>query len=315
MKVNLTIFKRDIRGIYPSELNEETAYQIGQAFIEYTGVKNVVVGRDMRLSSPILFEALTKGIINQSADVYNIGEVPAECLYFTVGYHGYEAGIMITASHNPKEYNGFKMIKKETDEISMIRGNDMIETIKKGDFSEKEQKGKVCDIDIFQDYLNYIFSLIDVKKIKPFKVVIDAGNGMAGKIIPLMEKKLPIKIIPLNFKLDGSFPAHPSNVFEEGATDEIIRAVKKEKADFGFIFDGDADRIYLIDELGNFTRGDITLLLLAKYFLEKNPGTAISYNNICSKAVPEFIKNGGANLLKLLLGLFMLEWVLWKIMG
>ncbi len=294
MKINPSIFKSyDIRGIYPLDLNEETSHLIGRGFVEYTGAKNVVVGRDMRLSSPTLFEALTKGIIDQGADVYDMGEVPTEFLYFAVGNYGYETGIMITASHNPKEYNGFKMIKKESSGFAMIRGEDIVDIIERAEFSEIQDKGKMENINVWQDYLNHIFSLIDLKKIKPFKVVIDTGNGMAGKVIPEIVSKLPIKVVSLNFKLDGNFPAHPSNVFKEGATDQISRTVRKEKADFGFIFDGDADRIYLIDERGAFVPADVSLLLLAKYFFKKNPGTAIAYNTICSKAVPEFIEKWG----------------------
>ena len=294
MKINPSIFKSyDIRGIYPAELNEEAAYKIGQAFVEYTKAKKVAVGQDMRLSSPALFEAITKGITDMGVDILNIGEVPTECVYFTLGHYGYDKGIMITASHNPEEYNGFKLVKRKGDRVQFIRGKDMIDVIKESDFKKKLKKGKIKDIDVWQDYLNHIFSFADINKIESFKVVIDAGNGMAGKVIPQLAPKLPIKIIPLNFELDGSFPAHPSNVFEKGATDQISTEVKKKKADFGFIFDGDADRIFLIDELGNFIRGDVTLLLLAKYFLEKNPGKGIAYNLICSKSVPEFIKKWG----------------------
>ncbi len=303
MKVNLSIFKsRDIRGIYPKDLNEEVSFKIGQAFAEHVKAKKVVVGQDMRLSSPVLFEALSKGITAQGADVYNIGQVPTECLYFTVGNYEYDAGIMVTASHNPKKYNGFKLIKRIAEGLDLVRGKDMIQTIEKGDFPKVEKKGKIKEKDIWQDYLNHIFSFVDVKKIKPFKVVIDAGNGMAGKVIPLISPKLPIEIIPLNFKLDGSFPAHASNVFEQGATDQISKAVKDKKADFGVIFDGDADRIYLIDEMGNFIRGDITLLLLAKYLLKKNPGKGIAYNLICSKAIPEFIKKWGGKPIRTAVG-------------
>ena len=294
MKVNLSIFKfYDIRGIYPTEIDEEAAYKIGQGFVEYTNAKNILIGQDMRLSSPALFEALVRGITAQGSNVYNIGQVPVECLYFAVGYYGYEAGIMITASHNSKEYNGFKMVKKERDLIRVIPGKEIGEIVEKEDFSKAEKSGDIKEKDIWQDYLNHIFSFVDVNKINSFKVVIDAGNGMAGKVVPLIEEKLPIKIIPLNFKLDGSFPAHPSNPLLEGVTDQISREVKKKKADFGFIFDGDADRIYLIDEKGDFIRADITLLLLAKYLLEKNPGKGVAYNVICSRAVPEFIKKWG----------------------
>jgi len=294
MKVNLSIFKSyDIRGVYPRELDEKTAYKIGQVFIEYTKAKKVVIGQDMRLSSPALFEALAKGITAQGSDVYDIGQVPTEGMYFAVGHYNYQAGIMITASHNPKEYNGFKLIRKEGKRVQLIRGKDMISIVKKGSSQKTKKFGEIKELDIWQDYLNHIFSFINVNKIKPFKIVVDAGNGMAGKVIPLIERKLPVKITSLNFDLDGNFPVHPSNPLLEGAADEIRREVREKKADFGFIFDGDADRIFLIDELGNFIRGDVTILLLAKYFLEKYPGKGVAYNLICSKAVPEFIKKWG----------------------
>jgi len=294
MKVNLSIFKSyDIRGVYPRELDEKTAYKIGQVFIEYTKAKKVVIGQDMRLSSPALFEALAKGITAQGSDVYDIGQVPTEGMYFAVGHYNYQAGIMITASHNPKEYNGFKLIRKEGKRVQLIRGKDMISIVKKGSSQKTKKFGEIKELDIWQDYLNHIFSFINVNKIKPFKIVVDASNGMAGKVIPLIERKLPVKITSLNFDLDGNFPVHPSNPLLEGAADEISREVREKKADFGFIFDGDADRIFLIDELGNFIRGDVTILLLAKYFLEKYPGKGVAYNLICSKAVPEFIKKWG----------------------
>jgi phosphomannomutase len=196
---------------------------------------------------------------------------------------------MITASHNPKDYNGLKLVRKEKGKVKVVPGKDLLEIVKK-DFSDAEKQGQVKKLDIWSDYIDHIFSFIDIKKMKMFKIVVDAGNGMAGKVIPLIKDKLPIEIIPLNFKLDGNFPAHPSNPLEPGSADQISKEVKKQKADFGFIFDGDADRIYLIDELGNFIRADITLLILAKHFLEKNPGKGIAYNLICSKALPEFIK-------------------------
>jgi len=305
MKVNLSIFKsRDIRGIYPEELNEETAFKIGQAFVEYTKAKKIVVGQDMRLSSSALFNSLTKGIISQGTNVYDIGLVPTEGMYFSVGHYQdlAEAGIMITASHNPKKYNGFKMVKARGKTPDLIAGKDMVELIEKNNFKESKEVGEIKKLDIWPDYFNYIFSFFSSDKIKPFKIVIDAGNGMAGKVASLIKEKLPIEIIPLNFDLDGNFPAHPSNPLEPGSADQVREEVKKQKADFGFIFDGDADRIFLIDELGNFVRGDTTLLLLAKYFLNKNPGKGIAYNSICSKAVPEFIKEWGGNPIRTAVG-------------
>lgn len=288
----------DVRGIYPEELNKEAAYLIGQAFVEYIGAKKIVVGRDMRLSSPDLLKALCHGITDSGCSVDNIGEIPTEVLYFNVGRHKYDGGIMITASHNPKEYNGFKFIKKNSNGFSMIRGKDLYNTVQKGDFTVAKKKGKIKEFDIRQDYTKYVLSLFDVKKIKPFKVVIDAGNGMAARIIPLLEKKLSIQITPLNFKIDGNFPSHPSNPLEEGAANQISEAVKKEKADFGFIFDGDSDRIFLIDEQGNLIKGDATFLLMIRYFLENNPGAVFSYNTICSKAVPELINKWGGRAIR-----------------
>lgn len=291
MKVNENIFKsRDIRGIYPEELNKETAFKIGQAFARHTGSKTIVVGQDMRISSSDLFNSLTKGIISQGRTVYNIGIIPTECLYFAVGHYQYEAGITITASHNPKNYNGFKMIQNKKSGIEFVRGSDLLDLIRKDDFKEADKLGTIEQLDIWQDYISYIFSFVNINKIKPFKIVIDAGNGMAGRVIPLIQEKLPLEIIPLNFKLDGNFPAHPSNPLEPGVANQISEEVRIQKSDFGFIFDGDADRIFLITESGQFVRGDTTLLLLAKYLLEKNPNKGIAYNLICSKAVPEFVK-------------------------
>jgi len=289
--VNLSIFKSyDIRGIYPLELDKESAYKIGRAFVEHTKAKKIVIGRDMRLSSPILFENLVRGVTCQGADVYNIGEVATECMYFALGSYNYDAGIMITASHNPKEYNGFKMMKRNNNGIDVVRGKDMIDIMERVDSLKPEKQGRVEDIDIWPNYLKHIFSFIDTNKIKPFKIVVDAGNGMAGKIIPFLAEKLPVKIIPLNFNLDGNFPSRPPNPLAENASNEISETIREKRADFGFMFDGDADRIFLIDELGKFIKGDITLLLLARYFLMKNPGMGVAYNLTCSRAVPEFIK-------------------------
>jgi len=300
MKINFNIFRSyDIRGIYPQELDEEAAFKIGQGFIKYTKAKNVAIGRDCRISSPSLFIAISKGIIARGANVYDLGPVPTECLYFAVGHYGFDGGIMITASHNPKEYNGFKMVKKG---MEWIRGREIGKIIEKTYFKKARRKGKIKKINIWQDYFKHAFSFINIKKIKPFKVVIDTSNGMAGILIEKIEKKLPIKIIPLNFKPDGNFPAHSPNPLEELATKQISQKIIEEKADFGFIFDGDADRIFLIDEIGNLVRGDITLLLLAHYFLKKNPGAKIAYNLICSKAVPQFIEKWGGEPIKTAVG-------------
>lgn len=294
MKVNDSIFKSyDIRGIYPKELNEEAAFKIGQAFVAYTKTKKIVVGRDMRISSPVLYGHLVRGITSQGADVYSIGEVPVELMYFTTAHFDYDAGIMITASHNPKEYNGFKMINRKSKGIfDVIRGKELIDLASQ-DFKDVEVLGEVKELNIWQDYISHIFSVVSSQEINPVKIVIDASNGMAGKVIPMIEDSLPIEIISLNFDLDGNFPNHPPNPLLEESEEQIKKKVLEEKADFGVIFDGDADRIFLVDEKGEIVRGDITLLFLADYFLKRFPGRAIAYNLICSKAVPEFIKKMG----------------------
>ena len=292
--VNSSIFKSyDIRGIYPSELNEDIAYKIGRAFVNYLKAEKIAVGRDGRLSSPAIFEALTKGIIGQGADVYDIGQVPVECLYFSIGRYDYDGAIMITASHNPKEYNGMKMMRKKADGIAIIRGKDLQEAVEKNVSGEVLAKGMIKKTDIWPDFLNHIFSLIDVEKIKPLKAVVDTGNGAGGIAIPYILPKLPVRISTINLESDGNFPNRPPNPLAEGASKGVSQAIKEQKADMGFMFDGDGDRIFLIDEKGNFVKADVTLLILARYFLEKYPGAGIAYNLICSKAVPEFVKKWG----------------------
>jgi phosphomannomutase len=302
MKTNPNIFKSyDIRGKYPLEINEDAVYNIGRSFVKHTGVKNVAVARDARLSSDSLSQALIRGIKHSSAEVYDIGQTPTECLYFAVGNYEFDAGIMITASHNPKEYNGLKMIKRNDKDIEMIRGKDLLSVID-SDSSVLDQPVEVITKDVWKDYISHILSFVDLSEVNPIKIVVDASNGVAGKVISKIQDNLPIEIIPLNFEPDGNFPNHSPNPLEEGSSDKIKEIIVKEKADFGFMFDGDADRVFLVDENGELVRADATLLLLAKYFLEKNPGMAIAYNAICSKAVPEFIKKWQGNPVKTQVG-------------
>ena len=291
MKINESIFKSyDIRGIYPAELNEEAAYLIGRAFARKSKAPRVTVGSDMRLSSPVLKRSLIKGIIDEGVNVKDIGLVPIDAIYYAVGKMGDEAGIMITASHNPSEYNGFKMVLRGMEWVVV---SEMLDEVKKLPKETSDKKGQVKEEDIMAGYINHILSFVEVDKIEPFKVVVDAGNGMAGKVMPLLTESLPLNIIPLNFKLDGSFPAHPSNPLLPESQKGICEAVIKEKADFGVIMDGDTDRLCFIDEKGIFIPADMTLLLLAKVFLDKEPGTGIVYNLLCSKIVPEMVTQWG----------------------
>jgi|SRR3989344_4286493 len=290
--INSSIFKSyDVRGIYPGELNEGAAFAVGRAFVKHTNVKNVVVGHDARLSSPALFNALCAGLLVEGAKCISIGQMPTEGLYFAVGNYDFEGGIMITASHNPKEYNGFKMMTKGK-HINWIRGKDLLPSVVLEDVY-KNSDGEVTAFDIWPDYLQLMDSFFDASSIKPFTVAVDASNGVIGAVIEKIKGKLPVEIIPLNFEPDGNFPNHSPNPLEEGVSHQIAEKIKQEKADLGFMFDGDADRIFLVDEHGMQVSADVVLLLLAKHFLKKNPGMGIAYNLICSKSVPEFVKKWG----------------------
>jgi len=300
MKINQSIFKSyDIRGIYPTELDENSAYLIGRAFARKAKAKKITVGYDMRLSGPVIKKAFINGIIDEGVNVKDIGMVPVDAVYYMVGKMGDEAGVMITASHNPKEYNGFKMVLKD---MALIDSQDLLEEVINMPESLGLEKGEVEVVDIITGYINHVLSFINIDKIKPFRVVVDAGNGMAGKIIPLLTESLPVNLVALNFKLDGNFPAHPSNPLLLESQKEIQEAVIKEKADFGVIFDGDTDRLCFVDEKGNFISADITLLLLAKMFLEKEPGVSIAYTLNCSKIVPEVIEKFGGKALATKIG-------------
>ena len=308
MEINPTIFKSyDVRGIYPSELNEEAAFEIGRAFVRQNNLKRVAMGQDARISSPALFRALARGVFAEGGQIHDIGQVPTECVYFAVGNYDFDSGIMITASHNPKEYNGFKMMKKEGNTIQMVRGKDLFSAVEP-DNSKNGQDIESNKVDIWKDYLNHIFSFVDLSEIVPMKIIVDASSGVAGHVISRIQDKLPVEIIPLNFEPDGNFPNHSPNPLEEGSAKQISEKIKSDlpaqagKADFGIMFDGDADRIFLVDENGELVKADAVLLLLAKYFLEKNPGMAVAYNAICSKAVPEFVEKWGGKPVKTQVG-------------
>ncbi len=276
----MNIFKSyDIRGIFPEELSEETAYLIGQNFIKKTKAKKIVIAYDARLSSPALFKNLSQGIISQGSDVYNVGLAPTELMYFSVFNYDFQAGIMITASHNPKEYNGFKMIQKKNQKIEVIRGEQM----KDSKELKTKQKGKLIKFNPFKDYLNHLLSFSENAKGK--KIVVDAGNGTAGVIL----EKLKLDIIPLNFKPDGNFPKRSPNPLEKKALLPIKKKIKEKKADFGFLFDGDADRVFLVNKKGEMISSDACLLSLAQKFLAKKPETIV-YNVFASRSVPEFVK-------------------------
>lgn len=299
--INEKIFKAyDIRGIYPDQLNEESAYAIGRAYARKVDTNTIVVGRDMRLSSPALHKELVKGIMDEGKNVLDIGLVPIDAVYYAVRIKKLApAGVMITASHNPKEYNGFKM---PMEGIGWVRGEDIKEDVKNLPEEISDTKGTMEETDIMEGFIKHVLSFGNIDKIKPFKVVVDAGNGMAGKVIPLLEKHLPIEVIPMNFELDGSFPAHPSNPKLPESQIGITKAVVEHKADFGIILDGDTDRLFFIDETGRFIPADFTLLVLAKEFIRREPGAGVVYATICSRIVKEKIEEWGGRAIEAKVG-------------
>lgn len=289
------IFKAyDVRGTYPDQINKEVAYQFARALAAFLRPPAVVVGRDMRQSSPELFDGFFRGLVDSGVNVIDIGLCSTDALYFAVGKWGVPAGVMITASHNPKEYNGFKTCRAEAVPLSAAEGLTLIRDImKRGKFEPIRAKGKIVRREVLPEFVQHVLSFIDPKKIKPFKVAVDAGNGMAGKLVPELFKNLPCTITPLYFELDGSFPNHPASPIEPENTEELRRVVVEQGLDLGVAFDGDADRMFLVDETGKLLGGDVVTGLVAKKLLEKAPGSAVVYNLICSRLVPETIKKAG----------------------
>jgi len=286
----------DIRGVYPDQLDVDVAYTTGRALVAHLQPVQVAVGRDMRGSGQALSAALIDGIRDQGADVFDIGLVSTDALYFAVGKHGYNAGVMITASHNPPEYNGFKICREGARALSMQDGIGQIrDLVVAGSFSEPAsgRRGDVHQQDVLRAYVEQAVSFVDVSAIKPLKIVVDAGNGMAGKTVPMLFKHVPCELIPLFFELDGSFPNHLANPINPENMVDLQKAVIESGADLGVAFDGDADRMFLVDEQGDLIGGDITTAMVAISLLERNPGAAICYNLICSRSVPETISAHG----------------------
>lgn len=296
-QLNTAIFKSyDVRGIYPAELNEEVAYQIGRCFVALLGAKNVVVGRDMRPSGKTLFEAFARGATESGADVTDIGLVSTDALYFAVGKFGYDGGVMITASHNPAQYNGMKFTREQAQAISLDTGLAQIrDRMLSGSLPPKAAApGSVTTRNVLDDFAKHCLSFIDPSKVKPIKIAVDAGNGMAGETVPHVFKHLPCEVVPLYFELDGNFPNHPASPIEPENMADLQAAVRKHGCDLGVAFDGDADRMFIVDEKGDLIDGSTVTALVALNTLKRHPGSKILYNLICSRSVPELIeKNGG----------------------
>ncbi len=285
----------DIRGKVPSELNPDLAYKIGRAFCKFTNAKSVVIGHDIRSSSEELSQALANGLMDSGADVIDIGMCGTEMIYFGASHLKTDGGIMITASHNPPEYNGMKFVKKDSVPVSYDSGlNIMEQWILKNDLPPVAAKrGGIKTLDLSADFINNLSRFFDVKKLKPLKVVCNAGNGCVGPILDKLESTLPVEMIKLFFQPDSTFPNGVPNPMLEDNRIPTINAVKSNKAHLGVAWDGDYDRCFFFDEAGNFIEGYYIVGLLAKSILKNVPGGKVIHDPRLTWNTVEIVKQAG----------------------
>jgi phosphomannomutase len=270
----------DVRGRVPEELDEDIAYRIGRAYAAFVKPRTVAVGRDIRASSPALQEALTKGLTDSGVDVLDIGVGGTELSYFATFSRKLDGGIMVTASHNPPNYNGMKFVREESRPISADTGlKDIRALAERGEFGPPAAaRGKVQQVDVKPEYIEHLLSYIDLKALSPLKLVVNAGNGGAGPIVDLLEPHLPFRFVKMFHEPDGSFPNGVPNPMIEENRAVTIERLRAEKADAAIAWDGDYDRCFLFDELGGFIEGYYIVGLLAESFLKKTPGARIVHD-------------------------------------
>ena len=302
MTVSPDVFKAyDVRGLYPQELDEEGARRIGAALADQLGAQRLAVGHDPRVSSPALSAAFAAGAQARGARVASFGMIPTEMLYFGVADRGFDGGAAVTASHNPPQYNGMKLVSEGALPLS-------------GDAGIPELKRRVLEMgevaagagvepelavdDLYPDYVRHLLAQVDADALRPYHVVMDAANGAAGKLAPLVFDRTPIRRVELYFEIDGRFPNHAPNPLLEENSRELRQRVVAEKADLGIAWDGDADRCFFVDENGEFVPGDFVTALLAEALLVRHPGAGILYDLRASRAVPDTIRAAGGVPLK-----------------
>jgi phosphomannomutase len=288
------VFKAyDVRGIYPAELDETGAYAIGRAYVEQFEPRRIAVGRDMRLSAPAMAAAVVEGAVDGGADIVDLGMVGTEMVYFAVGELGLDGGIMVTASHNPKDYTGMKIVRRGALPVGSESGLlDVRDRAVAADWREAT-RGGVHGEDIWSGFVERVLSFVDPGSLRPLRVVVDAANGMAGAMLPPVLERLPIETVRCYFEPDGSFPNHEPNPLLPENREFIIRKTLEEGADLGVAFDGDADRCFFVDDTGEFVPGDFVTALFAESVLEKEPGAKVIYDVRASRAVPDTIEGAG----------------------
>ncbi len=289
------VFKAyDIRGIHPAEIDEDGAYRVGRAFVEHFGLGTIAVGRDMRVSSPAMTAAAIDGAADGGADVLDLGLIGTEMLYHAVGELALDGGIVVTASHNPKEYTGMKIVRAGALPVGGDSGLDDVRRAAEAGFGTVVRRGEVRPTDIWDGFVAKVLSFVDPASIRPLRIVVDAANGMAGTMLPRVLERLPqLDVVRCFFEPDGSFPNHePNPLLPEGRA-FVVERTRAEGADLGVAFDGDADRCFFVDDTGEFVPGDFATALLARAMLEKEQGAKIIYDVRASWAVPRTIEDAG----------------------
>ena len=293
----------DIRGIVGEQIYPEICYQIGKAFAslmaeEDGSLEKILIGHDMRPSADALVPAFIEGVISRGIDVAQLGLCSTDMLYFASGFHNCP-GAIFTASHNPSQYNGIKLCRASAGPIGAESGLvDIQEKAMGEDSGPVLSKGNVHSLEVLDDFVNHVLGFIDVESLQPLNVVVDTANGMGGLVVPAVFDRLPFRLDLIFGELDGTFPNHPADPLNSENLVDLQREVQSSKADIGLAFDGDADRVFLVDEMGQPLSGSDTTALVAKSILDREPGSTIIHNLICSRAVPETIKRHGGQALR-----------------
>jgi phosphomannomutase len=289
-----SIFKAyDVRGIVPDHLNEDVARRIGAAFAEWAAAPTIAVGYDCRTSSPSIAAAYREGAASRGVDVFDLGLASTDLLYFASGWLDVP-GTMLTASHNPPQWNGLKFCLAGAKPVGQDTGLTEIRALAERDeYPPADGAGRAERRDLLEAYVDHVLSFIDPSAIRPLTVVADTANGMGGLVVPAVMERLPVRLVHLYPELDGTFPNHPADPIDPENQRDLKRAVVEQRADIGLAFDGDADRVFLVDERAEGVSGSDVTALVAKAMLEAHPGSSVVYNLICSWAVPEVIRENG----------------------
>ena len=289
------VFKAyDVRGVHPTELDEEGAYAIGRAYVEHFEPKTVAIGRDMRTMSPSMAAAVIEGCADGGAEVHDLGLVGTEMVYHAVGALGLDGGMCVTASHNPKEYTGMKIVRRGALPVGGDSGLEDVKRRAQAGFGPVTRRGQVVQTDVWDGFVDKVLSFVDPAAIRPLRIVADAANGMGGVMLGRVLARLPqLEVVRCNFEPDGTFPNHEPNPLLPENRAFIVERTKEESGDLGVAYDGDADRCFFVDDDGEFVPGDFVTALLAQAMLQKEPGGKIIYDVRASWAVPTAIEEAG----------------------